>query len=70
MKLQFDHNDLFKIFDSMVTPVLTYGAEIWGNVYAPAIEQFQNLSRENTTDFVIRALCSDHVIGKFRCKKV
>ena len=26
-------------------------------------------SFKNTGDFVIRALCSDHVIGKFRCKQ-
>ena len=26
-------------------------------------------SFKNTGDFVIRALCSDHVIGTFRCKQ-
>ena len=26
----FSHNEYFKLFDSMVKPILTYGAEIYG----------------------------------------
>jgi hypothetical protein len=36
---KFMHNDYFKIFDSMVTPILTYGAELWGFECNKHIEQ-------------------------------
>ena len=34
----FEYNDMFKIFDAMVTPVLCYAAEIWGHTYTEQIE--------------------------------
>ena len=37
----FSPNDIFKLFDSMVTPILTYGAEIWGYEYRKTIESVQ-----------------------------
>ena len=33
------HNDYFKIFDSMVIPILTYDAELWGFDCNKHIEQ-------------------------------
>ena len=38
---RFLHNDMFKLFDAMVVPILTFGAEIWGNSYASEIESIQ-----------------------------
>ena len=35
----FDPNCAFKLFDSMVKPVLCYGAEIWGHQYIDKIEK-------------------------------
>ena len=37
----FSHNEYFKLFDAMVKPILTYGAEIWGFEYAEVIKQVQ-----------------------------
>ena len=36
----FHHNDIFKLFDSMVIPILCYGGELWGFEYAQQIESF------------------------------
>ena len=33
--------DMFKIFDAMVKPILTYGAELWGFKYIEKIEAVQ-----------------------------
>ena len=33
----FNYIDMFKIFDTMVTPVLCYAAEIWGYAYSEQI---------------------------------
>ena len=30
----FDHKALFKIFDSLVVPILCYGSEVWGYEWA------------------------------------
>ena len=35
----FVHKESFKLFDSMVSPILTFGAEIWGYEYSTVIEQ-------------------------------
>ncbi len=37
----FDYQDIFKLFDTMVTPVLCYGAEIWGYEFSEQIESVQ-----------------------------
>ena len=34
-------SDAFKLFDSVVLPILYYGSEIWGFVYSQQIEQVQ-----------------------------
>ena len=42
---QFGHffpNDIFKLFDSIVRPILCYGVEIWGYEYSPKIENAQS----------------------------
>ena len=36
---KFNHKEYFKIFDSMVLPILTYGVEMWGFEYKNCIEQ-------------------------------
>ena len=38
---RFDSKDLFKLFDTMVKPILCYGSEIWGFKYAENIEKIQ-----------------------------
>ena len=37
----FDREEFFKLFDSMVKPILVYGAEIWGHDFSDTIEQIQ-----------------------------
>ena len=38
---KFPYKEYFKIFDSMVMPILTYGAEIWGFEISDSIEQIR-----------------------------
>ena len=35
----FSINDAFKLFDTMILPILTYAAEIWGYDYSIQIEK-------------------------------
>ena len=37
----FLHNEYFKLFDAMVLPILTFGAELWGYEYSDIIENVQ-----------------------------
>ena len=37
----FTHDNAFKLFDSMIVPILTYSAEIWGYEYSSQIEKAQ-----------------------------
>jgi len=37
----FTHDSAFKLFDSMIVPILTYSAEIWGYEYSSQIEKAQ-----------------------------
>ena len=41
----FEHKTLFKIFDSLVAPILCYGSEVWGYEYQRKTEH-QNQSWE------------------------
>ena len=36
---KFNNYELFKMFDTMVMPILTYRSEIWGYEYTKCIEQ-------------------------------
>ena len=36
---QFCPKDIFKLFDSIVKPILCYGSEIWGYEYSQKIEK-------------------------------
>lgn len=38
---KFLHNDIFKLFDAMVTPILCYASEVWGYEYSGTIEKVQ-----------------------------
>ena len=38
---RFQHYEMFKLFDVMVVPILTFGAEVWGFDYCETIEQVQ-----------------------------
>ena len=37
----FSQQEMFKLFDSMVVPILTFGSEIWGFSYSEEIERVQ-----------------------------
>ena len=34
----FKHDEIFRLFDSMVKPILCYGSEVWGTEYSSIIE--------------------------------
>ena len=36
---RFDSKDMFKLFDTIVKPILCYGSEIWGFTYSEVIEK-------------------------------
>ena len=36
-----DKNIIWEIFDTKIKPILHYGAEVWGEDYAPEIEKVQ-----------------------------
>ena len=35
------HHEMFKLFDSMIVPILTYGSETWGHSYSEQIKKVQ-----------------------------
>ena len=37
----FTHADIFILFDSMISPILTFGSEIWGITYSEVTEKIQ-----------------------------
>ena len=37
----FNHNEIFKLFDAMIVPILTFGAEVWGFSESKEIEKVQ-----------------------------
>ena len=34
----FKHEEIFRLFDSLVKPILCYGSEVWGTEYSTIIE--------------------------------
>ena len=46
-----EYNDMFEIYDAMVTPVLCYAAEIWGHSYLEHIETVQAMFLQNISRF-------------------
>ena len=44
----FEYHEFFKLFDSMIKSILTYGAEIWGFQESSFIENVQNNFVRNT----------------------
>ncbi len=57
----FHFHECFKLFDSMVKPILLYGSERWGFKFSPIIERVQThycklflgVSRSTNTDMVL-----------------
>lgn len=35
----FTHAQMFRIFDSMVVPIVKFGAEVWGYAYSSTVER-------------------------------
>ena len=61
---QFCPNDIFKLFDSIVRPILCYGSEIWCYEYSQTIEKVQRkfckrcaCLHQNTADFLALSEC-------------
>ena len=56
----FEHKVLFKIFDSLVVPILCYGSEVWGYEYRRKIEQVHinlpEVSQRNGERFISRII--------------
>ena len=38
----FKHEEYFRLFDSMVSPILCFGSEVWGYEYSSVIESVHN----------------------------
>jgi len=60
----FTYDSAFKLFDSMIVPILTYSAEIWGYEYSSQIEKAQityckrlAFLHQNVANFVALAEC-------------
>ena len=79
----FNYNEHFKLFDSMVKPILVHGAEIWGYHYSKIVERVQiqycrtflGVSKSTNNDVVLGEcgrlpLYIDYVakLIKYRCK--
>ena len=60
----FDYLDLFKLFDTMVKPVLLYGAEIWGCELSNVIENVQN---QFCKRFLKLPVNTSHVLARGEC---
>ena len=66
----FSPNDIFKLFDSIVRPILCYGSEIWGYEYSKQIEKIHILFckryiglHQNTADFFALSECGRHPLA-------
>ena len=55
--------DMFKMFDCMVTPILCYGAEIWGTSYCKCIESVHLTFCKYFLN-VNKYTCSNMVLGE------
>ena len=63
-------NDIFKLFDSIVRPILCYGSEIWGYEYSQTIEKVQSkfckryaCLHKNTADFLALSECGRYPLA-------
>ena len=61
---RFCPNDIFKLFDSIVRPILCYGSKIWGYEYSQTIEKVQSkfckryaCLHQSTADFLALNEC-------------
>lgn len=66
----FYPNDIFKLFDSIVSPVLCYGSEIWGYEFSKVIEKIHSQFckryvglHQNTADFFALSECGRHPLA-------
>ena len=53
-----------KLYNSMLTPILTYGSEIWIADHKINIENLHNLSFEKTQNMIMKQILGVHVHGK------
>jgi hypothetical protein len=49
-----------KLYNSMITPILTYGSEIWIADHKTNIENLHNLSNEKTQNMIMRQILGVH----------
>ena len=66
----FPPNDLFKLFDSIVTPILCYGSDIWGFEYSKQIEKIHSQFckryiglHQNAADFFALSECGRYPLA-------
>jgi len=65
----FSHRDMFKLYDSMVVPILCYGAEVWGTSYSKATEtahtlfckRFLKLSKSTPNNMILGECGKTHL---------
>jgi hypothetical protein len=49
-----------KLYNSMITPILTYGSEIWIADHKTNIEHLHNVSNEKTQNMIMRQILAVH----------
>ena len=66
----FPQNDSFKLFDSIVTPILCYGSDIWGFEYSKQIEKIHSQFckryiglHQNAADFFALSECGRYPLA-------
>lgn len=60
----FDYSELFKLFDTMVKPVLLYGSEIWGFEISETIE---NVHDQFCKRYLKLPLHTTHILARGEC---
>ena len=60
----FDYTEMFKLFDTMIKPVLCYGSEVWGFEIS---EQIENVHINFCKIFLKLPTCTFHVFVRGEC---
>ena len=60
----FDYTEMFKLFDTMIKPILCYGSEVWGFEIA---ENIENVRINFCKTFLNIPTCTFHAFARSEC---